>query len=61
MKQLFQITDTHTKKQHGTEFFDDKMKAKRARTALNEEYKTEVRFVVSPGPDHHKWSGPARA
>jgi hypothetical protein len=54
MKRLFQITDTQSGKQHGETFYSDKMVAKRERKRLNEEGGHEIRFVVSPGPDHHK-------
>lgn len=54
MKRLFQITDTTTGKRHGEQYYGDKMVAKRARKQLNEEHGTELRFIVSPGPDHYK-------
>lgn len=53
---LFQITDTATKtRAEGTEYFDSKPKAKIERARLNKEHEAELRFVVSPGPDHHKY------
>lgn len=53
---LFQITDTATKTRvEDSGYFDSKPKAKIERARLNKEHETELRFVVSPGPDHHKY------
>ena len=55
MKRLFQVVDTSTKKQFGTEFYPDKVSAKRVREKANTDHKAEARFIVSPGPDHHRF------
>lgn len=53
---LFQITDTITKTRvEDSGYFDSKPKAKIERARLNKEHEAELRFVVSPGPDHHKY------
>lgn len=54
-QRLFQITDTHTGVPVPNTFFSDKKLAKKARSKLNEEHGTALRFVVSPGPDHHNF------
>lgn len=55
MKRLFQVVDTSTKKQFGSEFYPDKRLAKLARAKANADHNSETRFVVSPGPDHYKF------
>ncbi len=52
---LFQITDTSTKKPVPALFFSDKKSAKLHRSKLNEEAGELLRYVVSPGPDHHNY------
>ena len=58
---LYQITDTATKKPVEGLFFSDKMLAKEERRRLNGENQAPVpsvlRYVVSPGPDHHNYRG----
>ncbi len=55
---LFQITDTATKTRvEDSGYFDSKPKAKKERQRLNDEANTEMRFVVSPGPDHRNYHG----
>lgn len=57
---LFQITDTSDRSRTpATEppYFSDKKVAKEARKRLNENAKSETRFIVSPGPDHHNYKG----
>lgn len=55
-KALFQITDTTTKKPVPGLLFDNKQTAKVKRKELNKD-ENYYRFVVSPGPDHHKYQG----
>lgn len=57
---LYQITDTTSKKPIEGLYFSDKRLAKAKRRELNgaEESKTPpqlLRYVVSPGPDHHNY------
>jgi hypothetical protein len=59
MKRLYQIIDTKTKKPVDDLYFNDKMAAKAARRELNggdEASMTTLRYIVSPGPDHHKYA-----
>lgn len=51
---LFQITDTKTKKAVPGSFFANKRQAKALREKLNAG-EDGLRYVVSPGPDHHKY------
>lgn len=51
---LYQITDTATKKPIEGMFFADKKQAKDKRRQLNGE-EPPLRYVVSPGPDHHNY------
>lgn len=57
-KQLFQILDTSTGKPIKDLFFADKMLAKARRRELNEDEaeNNKLRYVVTPGPDHHKFN-----
>ena len=48
---LFALRDTQTKKPVPGTSFASKPEAKRARDDLN---KGTLRYVVTPGPDHHK-------
>jgi len=56
---LFQITDTangnHNEAVNNL-YFAEKPQAKQTRQALNAAAKTELRYIVSPGPDHHKFA-----
>ena len=60
---LYQITDTMSKKPIEGLYFPDKRLAKIKRRELNgadEEGTTpsqSLRYVVSPGPDHHNYRG----
>lgn len=59
---LYQITDTTSKKPLEGLYFSDKKLAKAKRRELNgtEESETPsqlLRYVVSPGPDHHSYHG----
>lgn len=60
---LYQITDTTSKKPIEGLYFPDKRLAKAKRRELNgadEEGTTPsqlLRYVVSPGPDHHNYRG----
>lgn len=57
MKRLFQIVDTRTGKSIEELFFHDKMLAKAHRRQLNDNIETGLlRYIVSPGPDHHKYN-----
>lgn len=56
MKRLFVVKDSTTKQMYGNEYFDSKKKAKELRTRLNDELGRE-QYIVSPGPDHHKYQG----
>lgn len=61
-KRLFQITDTHTGKAVDGLYFGDKSLAKRKRQELNgptteDSIAGPIRYVVSPGPDHHNYKG----
>ena len=56
MKRLFQINDTISKKQHGTTHYERKMLAKKERIRLNDECGSELRYVVSYGPDHYRYN-----
>lgn len=49
---LFAIRDTQTNKLVPDAYYVSKLDAKRARDGLNGPSK---RYVVSPGPDHHKF------
>lgn len=42
--------------QRSTEFFSDKSAAKKRRDELNE-LKPSTPWVVTPGPDHHRYAG----
>lgn len=48
---LFALRDTQTNKPVPDTFFASKPEAKRARDDLN---KGTLRYIVTPGPDHHK-------
>ena len=57
---LYQITDTTSKKAIKDLYFSDKKLAKAKRRELNgvDEQSTpsqHLRYVVSPGPDHHNY------
>lgn len=52
---LYQITDTYTRRRANDQFFSDKKAAKLARRELNGEENGPLRYVVSPGPDHHNY------
>ena len=55
---LYQITDTSNLGKNlavGNMYFSDKASAKTERKKLNTEAGTEIRFVVSPGPDHKNY------
>jgi hypothetical protein len=55
MLKLYQITDTHTRKPIDGLYFVDKKLAKDKRRELNGSSAPEqFRYVVSPGPDHHR-------
>lgn len=54
-KRLYQITDTATRSPVEGFYFADKMAAKVKRRALNDNAGTQLRFVVSPGPDHRNY------
>lgn len=56
MKRLFVVKDSTTKRMYKDEFFDCKKKAKALRIQLNEELGRD-QYIVSPGPDHHKFKG----
>ena len=60
---LYQITDTTSKKPVEGLYFPDKMLAKAKRRELNgaDETTTPLRYVVSPGPDHHNYHGASSA
>lgn len=55
---LFQIIDIETGRPVPDLYFTDKAKAKAERRRLNskpgEPETPPLRFIVSPGPDHHK-------
>lgn len=54
MARLYQITDTVTKKPVEGLFFNNKPEAKTKRQELNGNPEQHpLRYVVSPGPDHH--------
>jgi hypothetical protein len=53
---LFQLTDIRTKKPVTGLFFSNKHNAKCSREKMNEAEK-QLRFIVSPGPDHEKFRG----
>lgn len=53
---LFQILDTHTKKALPNRFFTNKLAAKLERQELNTAAGV-LRFIVTPGPDHHNYKG----
>lgn len=57
-KRLFQITDTKTFKAVPNLYFSDKQAAKNKRRELNTEHNADLRFIVSPGPDHKKHAHP---
>ena len=57
---LYQITDTTSKKPVEGLYFSDKKMAKAKRRKLNGDNETTtpsqpLRYVVSPGPDHHNY------
>lgn len=52
---LFTITDTAKPGATPDRFFTNKKDAKAERQRLNAENGTELRFIVSPGPDHHNY------
>jgi hypothetical protein len=54
---LFQITDTSTGKPVPELFFNEKHLAKKKRQELNgsPEVGSQLRYVVSPGPDHRNY------
>ena len=60
---LYQITDTTSKKPVEGLYFSDKKLAKAKRRELNGEgveptpSHQHLRYVVSPGPDHHNYHG----
>ena len=59
---LYQITDTTSKKPVEGLYFSDKKMAKTKRRKLNGDNETTtpsqpLRYVVSPGPDHHNYRG----
>ena len=59
---LYQITDTTSKKPIEGLYFSDKKLAKAKRRELNGADETmtpsqSLRYVVSPGPDHHNYHG----
>lgn len=60
---LYQITDTESKKPVEGLHFSDKKLAKAKRRELNGEgvgptpSDQHLRYVVSPGPDHHNYHG----
>lgn len=59
---LYQITDTTTKKPIEGLYFSDKRLAKVKRRELNGDGESttpsqSLRYVVSPGPDHHNYHG----
>ena len=59
---LYQITDTTSKKPIKDLYFSDKKLAKAKRRELNGADVTAtpsqlLRYVVSPGPDHHNYRG----
>ena len=59
---LYQITDTAAKGKDRAVpglFFSDKAKAKAKRQELNGDERDahNLRYVVSPGPDHHHYKG----
>lgn len=59
-KRLYQITDTHARNNKPVEglHFDDKKAAKTKRRELNGDPEEHpLRYVVSPGPDHHNYKG----
>lgn len=58
---LYQITDTTSKKPIEGLYFSDKKLAKAKRRELNGADETTtpsqfLRYVVSPGPDHHNFN-----
>lgn len=60
MKQLYQITDTQSSAKDKAVpglFFSEKKQAKERRQALNEDESNphKLRYIVSPGPDHHRY------
>lgn len=59
-QRLFQITDTDIGTPIPNRFFSDKKLAKKVRSELNAEHGTTLRFVVSPGPDHHNYKGKSK-
>lgn len=58
-KRLYQITDTESRKPVPDLFFADKPSAKAKRQELNGQIDggapKQLRFVVSPGPDHRNF------
>lgn len=55
MKRLFVVLDTQTGKIVENQYFSNKESAKQLRRELNGD--KNVRYVVTPGPDHHKYRG----
>lgn len=56
---LYQITDTSTKKAIPNLYFANKKLAKEKRRELNgneDPSASALRYVVSPGPDHHHYA-----
>ena len=61
-QRLYQITDTTSKKPIEGLYFPDKQLAKAKRRELNGANEAmassqSLRYVVSPGPDHHNYRG----
>lgn len=52
---LFIVVDTMRPGATPTTFFSNKKDAKAERQRLNEDNNAELRFIVSPGPDHHNY------
>ncbi len=55
MKRLFAVLDTQNNKIVEDQYFQDKESAKKVREELNGG--KNVRYIVTPGPDHHKYRG----
>lgn len=53
---LFSIKDTHTNKLLNGTYFPSKHLAKRERDRLNQESGHDTRYVVTPGPDHRRYT-----
>lgn len=52
---LYQIIDSQTRKNACPDFFADKKLAKERRRSMNGPPPETLRYVVSPGPDHHNY------